>query len=56
MLTPGRYVGTAAAEEEDEPFTGRMARLTASLREQMAEAAQLDERIRKALVGVGYEL
>jgi type I restriction enzyme M protein len=54
VLTPGRYVGTAAPEEEDEPFADRMDRLTASLREQMAEGALLDERIRKALAGVGY--
>ncbi len=54
VLTPGRYVGTAAADEDDEPFDARMARLTATLREQMAEGAQLDERIRKALAGVGY--
>jgi type I restriction enzyme M protein len=54
VLTPGRYVGTAAAEEEEEPFEARMARLTVTLREQMAEGAALDERIRKALAGVGH--
>ena len=54
VLTPGRYVGTAAAEEDDEPFDARMARLTATLREQMAEGVRLDERIRKALAGVGH--
>jgi type I restriction enzyme M protein len=54
VLTPGRYVGTAAAEEDDEPFDARMKRLTVTLREQMAEGAELDERIRKALAGVGY--
>ena len=31
-----------------------MTRLTAKLREQMADAAKLDERIRKALGGVGH--
>jgi type I restriction enzyme M protein len=54
VLTPGRYVGTAAAEEEGDPFAERMNRLTAMLREHMAEGARLDERIRKALAGVGY--
>jgi type I restriction enzyme M protein len=54
VLTPGRYVGTAAAEEDAEPFDGKMKRLTATLREQMAEGTRLDERIRKALGGVGY--
>ena len=54
VLTPGRYVGTAAAEEDDEPFEERMARLTAALREQMAESARLDEHIRQTFVGLGY--
>jgi type I restriction enzyme M protein len=54
VLTPGRYVGTEAAEEEEEGFDARMARLTKALREQMAEGAKLDERIREALAGVGH--
>lgn len=54
ILTPGRYVGSIAAEEDDEPFADRMSRLTARLREQMAESGRLDDRIRKALAGVGY--
>lgn len=54
VLTPGRYVGTAASEEEEEPFDERMKRLTTTLREQMAEGTRLDDRIRKALAGVGY--
>ncbi|MDR6954737.1 type I restriction enzyme M protein [Ancylobacter sp. 3268] len=54
VLTPGRYVGTAVADEEEEPFDNRMKRLTATLREQVVEGAGLDERIRKALAGVGY--
>ena len=39
VLTPGRYVGTAATEEDEEPFDEKMKRLTAMLREQMAEGA-----------------
>jgi type I restriction enzyme M protein len=54
VLTPGRYVGSAAADADDEPFDQRMARLTAVLRDQMVEGARLDERIRQALAGVGY--
>ena len=54
VLMPGRYVGTAATEEEDGAFEARMTRLTATLREQMAEGAVLDDRIRNALIGVGY--
>jgi type I restriction enzyme M protein len=51
---PGRYVGTADVEEDGEPFAKKMARLTATLREQMGEGAQLDKQIRKALTGVGH--
>lgn len=54
VLTPGRYVGTEAAEEDEEGFDAKMTRLTKALREQMAEGAALDERIRKALAGVGH--
>jgi type I restriction enzyme M protein len=54
VLTPGRYVDAAAAEEDAEPFDDKMRRLTATLREQMAEGERLDERIRKALSGAGY--
>lgn len=54
VLTPGRYVGTVAAEDGGEPFDAKMQRLTAMLREQMAEGTKLDERICTALAGVGY--
>jgi type I restriction enzyme M protein len=54
VLTPSRYVGAAAAEEEDEPFQERMKRLTTILREQITEGTQLDERIRQALAGIGH--
>ena len=54
VLTPGRYVGTAAAEADDERFDDRMARLTAMLREQITQGARLDDHIRQALAGVGH--
>ncbi len=54
VLTPGRYVGTEAAETDDEPFENRVAQLAATLREQMVEGAELDERIGRALAGVGH--
>jgi type I restriction enzyme M protein len=53
-LTPGRYVGAVAADDDEEPFEERMKRLTATWRGQMAEGAKLDERIREALARVGY--
>jgi len=54
VLTPGRYVGTAATDADDEPFEDRMERLTTTLHEQMAEGVRLDERIRQALTGIGH--
>jgi type I restriction enzyme M protein len=54
VLTPGRYVGAEAAEEDAEPFKEKMKRLTATLREQQAEAANLDAAIRANLKEVGY--
>ncbi|WP_343044766.1 type I restriction-modification system subunit M [Allomesorhizobium camelthorni] len=54
VLTPGRYVGTMEVDADGEPFEARMIRLTEALHMQMAEGTALDERIRKALAGVGY--
>jgi type I restriction enzyme M protein len=54
VLTPGRYVGTATFEEDNEPFEQRMVSLIDTLREQMTEGARLDERIRQALAEVGH--
>jgi len=54
VLTPGRYVGAEAAEDDGEPFDEKMKRLTATLREQQAEAAKLDEAIAKNLGELGY--
>jgi type I restriction enzyme M protein len=54
VLTPGRYVGAAEAEEDAEPFAEKMTRLTGQLREQMAESAKLDAEIKKQLAKVGF--
>ena len=54
ILTPGRYVGAAPQEEDDEPFGEKMARLVAELRQQQAEAAKLDAAITKNLKELGY--
>ena len=54
VLTPGRYVGAEAAEEDDEPFEEKMKRLAATLREQQAEAAKLDAAIAANLKELGY--
>ncbi|MEC8067253.1 MAG: class I SAM-dependent DNA methyltransferase [Pseudomonadota bacterium] len=56
VLTPGRYVGAADAEEDSEPFPEKMARLTAQLKNQFAEGHRLEAEIKKNLGGLGYDL
>jgi type I restriction enzyme M protein len=54
VLTPGRYVGAEAQEDDGEPFAEKMRRLTATLRAQQAEAATLDATIAANLRELGY--
>ena len=54
VLTPGRYVGVEAVEDDGEPFEEKMARLTSVWREQSVEARLLDEEIEKNLAGLGF--
>jgi type I restriction enzyme M protein len=54
VLTPGRYVGAEAQEDDGEPFEEKMKRLTATLREQQAEGAKLDAAIAANLRELGY--
>jgi type I restriction enzyme M protein len=54
VLTPGRYVGAEALEDDGEPFEEKMRRLTTTLREQQAEATKLDAAIATNLKGLGY--
>jgi type I restriction enzyme M protein len=54
VLTPGRYVGAEAAEDDGEPFDDKMKRLVATLREQQAEAAKLDAAIADNLRALGF--
>ncbi len=56
VLTPGRYVGAEAAEEDGEPFEQKMRRLTAALEGQFAESARLEAEIRANLRSVGYHV
>jgi type I restriction enzyme M protein len=55
VLTPGRYVGAEAAEDDGEPFEEKMKRLATTLREQRAEAAKLDGVITANLKDLGYD-
>ena len=56
VLTPGRYVGAADAEEDSEPFPEKMQRLTAQLKSQFEESDRLEKAIKDNLAGIGYEL
>jgi type I restriction enzyme M protein len=54
VLTPGRYVGAEAQENDGEPFEEKMQRLTATLREQQIAATKLDDAIAANLRELGY--
>lgn len=54
VLTPGRYVGAKAQEDEGEPFDEEMKRVVVQLREQQAEATKLDAAIAANLEELGY--
>jgi type I restriction enzyme M protein len=54
VLTPGRYVGAEAQEDDGEPFEDKMKRLAAQLREQQAKATKLDAAIAVSLKELGY--
>ena len=49
VLTPGRYVGAAAVEDNRVPFEERFAKLKEELADQLAEADDLSALIRKNL-------
>ncbi len=54
VLTPGRYVGSAQAEDDGEPFADKMKRLSSELHALFAEADQVEADIRTNLAGLGY--
>ena len=56
VLTPGRFVGIADQEEDDEPFEEKMARLTSELSKSFEESNRLQEEIRKNLEAIGFEI
>lgn len=55
VLTPGRYVGAADAEEDSEPFDEKMKRLATELHEMQLEAAKLDSAITESLRGFVHD-
>lgn len=56
VLTPGRYVGSEAVEEDAEAFDEKMKRLTTELNAQFAESHQLEARIEENLKSIGYKI
>jgi len=54
VLTPGRYVGAEAVEDDGEPFDHKIKRLTTELAEQFEESAKLEKAINENLKGMGY--
>jgi type I restriction enzyme M protein len=54
VLTPGRYVGAASSEDNNDPFDEKMGRLTVTLREQMEEGRRLDALIEANLREIGF--
>lgn len=53
VLTPGRYVGSEAVEDDDEPFEVKFPRLVAELESQFAESDKLTAEIRRNLKMLG---
>jgi type I restriction enzyme M protein len=54
VLTPGRYVGAQAAEEDEEPFEEKMRRLSVTLQQQQEQASKLNKAIAANLRALGY--
>ena len=56
ILTPGRYVGIEEQEYDGEPFDEKMKRLTGELSGLFAKSHELEDKIRKNLGAIGYEI
>jgi len=56
VLTPGRYVGAEAEEDDGEPFEEKMKRLTTQLSGQFRKSDELGAEIKKNLKGLGHEI
>ncbi len=56
ILTPGRYVGIAEVEDDGEPFSEKMERLTGELSELFVQSHQLEEEIKKQLGSIGFKI
>ena len=56
VLTPGRYVGTENIDDDGEPFSDKMTRLTQEYGNLLNESKQLNKKIRKNLKELGFEI
>ncbi len=56
VLTPGRYVGSEAIEDDGEPFSEKMLRLTVLLSEQFNKSEVLEQEIKYNLKGLGFDV
>jgi type I restriction enzyme M protein len=55
-LTPGRFVGAAVEEEDEEAFEERMRELVEQLSQDFAESERLTAEVRRALRAVGHDV
>jgi type I restriction enzyme M protein len=55
VVAPGRYVGAAETDEDEEPTSEKLSRLSSQLRTHFSENAQLEQAIKNALTEIGYE-
>lgn len=55
VLTPGRYVGVKELAD-DEPFEEKMERLISELTDLFLESNELDDKIRRSLGAIGYDI
>jgi len=56
VLTPGRYVGAEAEEDDGMLFADKMAALTSQLKANFEEIDKLNLQIKRNLAGLGYEV
>lgn len=56
VLSPGRYVGTEAEEDDGITFEEKMSKLTSELSEQFKESERLEKQIKINLSSVGYNI
>ena len=56
VLTPGRYVGVEDSNDDDIPFDEKMKTITSELSKQFEESHNLEEKIKKNLKAIGYDI